>query len=72
MVTRANLPTDDEVLDACSRVVRAQTPQEFETAITDLQIALRDFIADMENKAILMLLDHPKLKARAAKERAKK
>jgi hypothetical protein len=61
---------DDEARELCRRVLAAQTPEEFNRAISELRIALRDHFTRTENLATqkflrLQSLTKPKTKTEA-------
>ena len=43
------MPIDQGIRDLCLRVGQIQDPTEFETALLDLQIILRDHFCDIAN-----------------------
>ncbi|HLW55621.1 MAG TPA: hypothetical protein VKW06_22525 [Candidatus Angelobacter sp.] len=52
------MPTDDQIRELCAQVVSA-TGADFETAIRDLQSAIRYRLEDLSNQAIATLLMMP-------------
>jgi len=41
-----NMATDEEIRALCARVVAAQGSKEFDAAVTDLQLAIEQHLAD--------------------------
>jgi 2-oxo-4-hydroxy-4-carboxy--5-ureidoimidazoline (OHCU) decarboxylase len=62
------MPTDDQIKELCSRVLTAKDA-EFETAIRELQSAIRYRLEDISNQAIATLLKMPRVADRPAKAR---
>ena len=56
------MPTDDEIRELCAQVVSA-SGVEFETAIRELQSAIRHRLEDLSNQAIATLLKMPRVSA---------
>jgi hypothetical protein len=54
------MPTDDEIRELCAQVVSA-SGVEFETAIRELQSAIRHRLEDLSNQAIATLLKMPRV-----------
>ncbi len=52
---------NEDIREICRRVILAEEPEQFKGALTELKIAIRDHIADAENKGIHMLLKKPNI-----------
>jgi hypothetical protein len=50
------LPTDDGIRQLCARVIQAKDLTEFQTALDDLQIAMREHATGAGNRNTLILL----------------
>jgi hypothetical protein len=60
------MPTDDQIRELCARVLNAPDC-DFETAIRDLQSAIRYRLEDISNQAIATLLKMPRISDRQGK-----
>lgn len=63
------MPTDEQIRELCARVLGANEG-DFESAIRDLQSAIRYRLEDLSNRAIATLLMMPRPKAAQPPEHA--
>lgn len=61
------MPTDEQIRDLCARVLGASR-SEFESAIRELQSAIRHRLEDLSNHAIATLLKMPRVSRVTEKE----
>jgi hypothetical protein len=50
------LPTDDDVRELCARVIQAKDLTEFQTALDDLQIVMREHATGAGNRNARIIL----------------
>jgi hypothetical protein len=50
------LPTDEDIRELCARVIKAKDLTEFQTALDDLQIAMREHATGAGNRNARILL----------------
>jgi hypothetical protein len=52
------LTSEDQIRELCLRAIRTEDPEEFETTLRELKIAIGESIRDIENKSLHFRL-HP-------------
>lgn len=51
-----NVPSDQNIRELCARLIATKDPERLQTALSELRSAIREHIAEMENKGIQMIL----------------
>jgi len=53
------VPTDEEIREICRRLLVAKDHDQFQAALTELKISIREHITDAENRGIHLILQSP-------------